>query len=157
MTDKPSGEKMIAGNRKAFHDYHIVEQFEAGLALTGTEVKSLREGRASLQEGYVDIRGGEAWLVDVHIPPYSHGGYTNHDPFRQRKLLLHRRELEKLDAKVRERGYTVVPLKLYFSKGRAKLMIGLAKGKTFGDKRESMREEQDRRETDRAIRDRRRG
>ncbi|MCL4236291.1 MAG: SsrA-binding protein SmpB [Deltaproteobacteria bacterium] len=157
MNDKPSGEKMIAGNRKAFHDYHIVEQFEAGLALTGTEVKSLREGRASLQEGYVDIRNGEAWLVDVHIPPYSHGGYTNHDPFRQRKLLLHRRELEKLDAKVRERGYTVVPLKLYFSKGRAKLMIGLAKGKTFGDKREAMREEQDRRETDRAIRDRRRG
>ncbi|MCC6159615.1 MAG: SsrA-binding protein SmpB [Deltaproteobacteria bacterium] len=157
MTDKPSGEKMIAGNRKAFHDFHIVEQFEAGLVLTGTEVKSLREGHASLQEGYVDIRNGEAWLVDVHIPPYSHGGYTNHEPFRQRKLLLHRRELEKLDTKVRERGYTVVPLKLYFSKGRAKLMIGLAKGKTFGDKREAMREEQDRRETDRAIRDRRRG
>lgn len=150
-----AGEKMIAGNRRAFHDYQIVEQIEAGLVLMGTEVKSLRSGKASLQEGYVEIKGGEAFLVGAHIPPYSHGGYTNHDPFRPRKLLLHRREIEKLEVRVAERGYTVVPLKLYFSEGRAKLLIGLGKGKTFGDKRDAMKERQDKLDTQRAIRERR--
>ncbi len=148
------GEKNIAGNRKAFHDYHISEQLEAGLALQGTEVKSLREGKASIQEGWISIDNGEAWLVDVHIPPYSHGTCANHDPFRKRKLLLHRREIKRLDAKVRERGFTVVPIKLYIKEGRVKILIGLAKGKADYDKRDTMRKKQDDLDAHRAIRER---
>jgi len=147
-------EKLIAGNRKAFHDYQIVEKIEAGLVLQGTEVKSLREGKASIAEGYVAIENGEAWLMETHIPPYSHGSGANHDPFRKRKLLLHAREIRKLDAKVKERGYTIIPLRLYFSEGLAKVTIGLAKGKTMGDKREAMKEKEAKRDMERARRPR---
>jgi SsrA-binding protein len=147
-----TGEKMIAGNKRAFHDYHIIEQIEAGISLLGTEVKSLRDGKASIAEGYVQIDGGEAWLMEVHIPPYVFGSSSNHDPFRKRRLLLHSREIAKLDAKVKERGYTIVPLKLYFSGGKVKIMIGLAKGKTMGDKREVMKEKETKRDIERALR-----
>ncbi|MCZ7586640.1 MAG: SsrA-binding protein SmpB [Deltaproteobacteria bacterium] len=148
-------EKLITRNRKAFHDYHIVEEFEAGLVLQGTEVKALREGSASIKEGWVDIKDDEAWLVDAHIPPYSHGSDANHEPFRRRKLLLHKREIRKMDQRIKEKGYTAVPLRLYFKRGVAKLVVGLAKGKTHGDKRESMRERDDKRDMDRAMRTRR--
>ncbi|MBZ0273886.1 SsrA-binding protein SmpB [bacterium] len=146
------GEKMIAGNRRARHEYHILEELEAGLALTGTEVKSLREGKASIAEGYVEFRDDGAWLVGAHIPPYSHGNIANHEPFRKRRLLLRAREIKKWGERVRERGYTVVPLALYFSKGLAKLKIGLAKGKSLGDKRETMREKDASREIERELR-----
>ena len=155
--NEKTGEKLIAGNKRAFHDYHVIEQIEAGIALLGTEVKSLRDGHASIAEGYIIINEGEAWLMEAHIPPYVHGSSSNHDPFRKRKLLLHSREIAKLDAKVKERGYTIVPLKLYFSGGKAKLLIGLAKGKTMGDKREVMKEKETKRDIERALRSRKPG
>ncbi len=130
--------KLVASNKKARHDFHIEDTFEAGLVLQGTEVKSLREGRANLTDGFIDIDGGEAWLHNVHIPEYAQGTWTNHAARRKRKLLLHKAEIEKIHRKVSEKGHTVVPLSLYFVKGRAKIEIGLAKGKKTWDKRQSL-------------------
>lgn len=144
--------KVIARNKRARHDYFIEDTFEAGLALTGTEVKSLRMGRASLTEAWIDIdRRGEAWLDNANIPVYVSGNWTNHAPGRRRKLLLHREEILKLTQKSREKGYTIVPLELYFIKGRAKVEIALAKGKQEWDKRETLRRAQDDREAQRAM------
>ncbi|MFF4759133.1 SsrA-binding protein SmpB [Streptomyces sp. NPDC001292] len=148
---KEKGRKLIAQNKKARHDYHILDTYEAGLVLMGTEVKSLRQGRASLVDGFVQLDGHEAWLHNVHVPEYSQGTWTNHSARRKRKLLLHRAEIDKLESKSQETGHTIVPLALYFKDGRAKVEIALAKGKKEYDKRQTLREKQDRRETDRAV------
>lgn len=148
---KEQGHKVVASNRKARYDYHIIDTLEAGLVLTGTEVKSLRQGRASLVDGYAFIENGEAWLDAVHIPEYGEGSWTNHSPRRKRKLLLHKQEIEKLWHKTREGGYTLVPLQLYFQDGRAKVELALAKGKKDYDKRHALREKQDKREAERAM------
>ena len=148
---KETGEKLIASNKKARHEYHIIDTFEAGLVLTGSEVKSLRMGRASLVDGYGFIERGEAWLDTIYMPEYLNGSWTNHAPRRKRKLLLHRQEIDKLYQKTREGGMTIVPLRLYFLNGRAKVEIALARGKKEYDKRQTLRERQDRREADRAI------
>lgn len=148
---KEKGRKLIAQNKKARHDYLVIDTYEAGLVLTGTEVKSLRQGRASLVDGFVQLDGGEAWLHNVHVPEYSQGTWTNHSARRKRKLLLHREEIDKLASKSQETGHTIVPLALYFKDGRAKVEIALAKGKKEYDKRQTLREKQDRRETERAI------
>ncbi|MEU0287640.1 SsrA-binding protein SmpB [Streptomyces sp. NPDC052492] len=148
---KEKGRKLIAQNKKARHDYLIIDTYEAGLVLTGTEVKSLRQGRASLVDGFVQLDGNEAWLHNVHVPEYSQGTWTNHTARRKRKLLLHREEIDKLEAKSQETGHTIVPLALYFKDGRAKVEIALAKGKKEYDKRQTLREKQDRRETERAV------
>lgn len=147
--------KLVASNRRARHDYLIEDRFEAGIVLSGTEVKSLRQGRASLVDGYAHIDRGEAWLEGVHIPEYAEGTWNNHAPRRKRKLLLHREEIRKLALKSKEGGYTLVPLSLYFSGGRAKVEIALAKGKREYDKRHALRERQDRREAERAVASRR--
>ena len=144
--------KTVARNRKATHDYFIEDRYEAGLVLTGTEVKALRMGRASLTEAWIEIdRHGEAWLQGAHIPEYLQGTWNNHSPRRKRKLLLHRAQLERLAQRVSAKGYTVVPLELYFLGGRAKIEIALARGKQDWDKRQSLREAQDRREAARAM------
>ncbi|MBO3129085.1 SsrA-binding protein SmpB [Dermatophilus congolensis] len=149
---KESGVKVIARNKKARHDYLIEDTYEAGLALMGTEVKSLRLGRASLVDGFASFsRSGEVWLEGVHIPEYVQGTWTNHSARRRRKLLLHRAEIDKLESKAREAGHTVVPLSLYFKDGRVKVEIALAKGKREYDKRQALRERQDRREAERAM------
>lgn len=148
---KEKGRKLIAQNKKARHDYLIIDTYEAGLVLSGTEVKSLRQGRASLADGFVQLDGHEAWLHNVHVPEYSQGTWTNHSARRKRKLLLHREEIDKLESKSQETGHTIVPLALYFKDGRAKIEIALAKGKKEYDKRQTLREKQDRRETDRAV------
>ncbi|MEU3343456.1 SsrA-binding protein SmpB [Streptomyces sp. NPDC006700] len=148
---KEKGRKLIAQNKKARHDYLIIDTYEAGLALMGTEVKSLRQGRASLVDGFVQLDGHEAWLHNVHVPEYSQGTWTNHSARRKRKLLLHREEIDKLESKSQETGHTIIPLSLYFKDGRAKVEIALAKGKKEYDKRQTLREKQDRRETDRAV------
>ncbi|MET9763045.1 SsrA-binding protein SmpB [Streptomyces sp. NPDC006372] len=148
---KEKGRKLIAQNKKARHDYLVIDTYEAGLVLTGTEVKSLRQGRASLADGFVQLTDGEAWLHNVHVPEYSQGTWTNHSARRKRKLLLHRAEIDKLESKSGDTGHTIVPLALYFKDGRAKVEIALAKGKKEYDKRQALREKQDRRETDRAI------
>jgi SsrA-binding protein len=148
---KEKGRKLIAQNKKARHDYLVLDTYECGLVLTGTEVKSLRLGRASLVDGFVQIDGHEAWLHNVHVPEYSQGTWTNHSAKRKRKLLLHRAEIDKLESKVQETGHTIVPLALYFKDGRAKVEIALAKGKREFDKRQTLRERQDRREADRAM------
>ena len=148
---KEKGRKLIAQNKKARHDYAIIDTYEAGLVLTGTEVKSLRQGRASLVDGFVQLDGHEAWLHNVHVPEYSQGTWTNHSARRKRKLLLHREEIEKLESKSQESGHAIVPLALYFINGRAKAEIALARGKKEYDKRQTLREKQDRRETDRAV------
>lgn len=148
---KETGRKFIAQNKKARHDYLILDTYECGLVLTGTEVKSLRQGRASLADGFAQLDGGEAWLHNVHIPEYTQGTWTNHSARRKRKLLMHREEIDKLLGKTQETGHTLVPLALYFKDGRAKVEIALAKGKKEYDKRQALREKQDRRETDRAI------
>ncbi len=149
---RESGRKVVASNRKARHDYHIEDTYEAGLVLTGTEVKSLRAGRASLLDGFAQVSGHEIFLHNVHIPVYEAGTWTNHEPRRTRKLLLHRDEIAKLDAKTRERGLTIVPLAMYFKDGYAKVEIGLARGKRTYDKRQALAERQAKREADRAIR-----
>jgi SsrA-binding protein len=149
------GTKPIAENRRARHDYHLLERLEAGLALTGTEVKSLRAGQASLQRAFADIRDGEIWLVGAHIPEYAQGNVANHDPDRERKLLLHRREIDSLLGKVRERGLTLVPTRLYFKNGRVKIEIALARGKEARDKRRDIAERDARRQIDRALKERR--
>ncbi|MFF3245142.1 SsrA-binding protein SmpB [Streptomyces sp. NPDC002870] len=148
---KETGRKLIAQNKKARHDYQILDTYECGLVLTGTEVKSLRQGRASLVDGFVQIDDHEAWLHNVHVPEYTQGTWTNHSARRKRKLLMHRAEIDKLESKSQETGHTIVPLVLYFKDGRAKVEIALAKGKKEYDKRQTLREKQDRRETDRVI------
>ena len=146
MADKKtSGQKLITHNRKARHDYEIEDTIEAGLALVGTEVKSCRDGKANLSDAYATVRDGEAWLLQAHIAPYSHGNRSNHDPLRPRKLLLHRSEIERLEAKVSQEGRTLVPLRLYFDHGLAKAEIAVARGKKLHDKRRSMAKTEDER------------
>jgi SsrA-binding protein len=145
------GRKVVATNRRARHDYLIEDVFEAGLVLRGTEVKSLRAGRASLVDGFATASGGEMWLEKVHIPEYTQGTWTNHEPRRRRKLLLHRMEIRRLTESTRERGMTIVPLSLYFQDGRAKVELAVARGKRDYDKRQSLRERQDKREAARAM------
>jgi SsrA-binding protein len=145
-------DRVVATNRRARHEYEILDTLEAGLVLRGTEVKALRTGQVNFKDSYATVRNGEVWLLGCHISPYSHGTDANHDPERDRKLLLHAREIARLTGKVAERGLTVVPLKLYFKNGRAKLEIGLARGKKLHDKRASLRERETRREMDRAAR-----
>lgn len=140
--------KTVATNRKAYHDYFIEETFEAGIALTGTEIKSVRAGRVNLRESYAQIRDGEIWMVNAHISPYEHGNRANHDPTRPRKLLMHKQEIARLAGKVQERGFTLVPLRMYLKNNLAKVEIGLARGKKMYDKRDSIA----RRETDLALR-----
>jgi SsrA-binding protein len=152
---KEQGQKVVATNRRARHDYLIEDTFEAGLVLTGTEVKSLRLGRASLVDGYGFIDGGEAWLDAVHIPEYADGTWNNHAPRRKRKLLLHKQQILKIENKVKQGGYTIVPLQIYFNDGRAKVEIAVAKGKREYDKRQALRERQDKREAERAMSSRR--
>ena len=144
----------MASNRKAYHDYFIEETLEAGIALVGTEVKSLRGGRITLRDSYAELRSGELYLVGVHISPYEQGNVWNHDPMRVRKLLLHRREIERLEARVNERGYSVVPTKVYFKDGRAKIELGLARGKKLYDKRADMAERDARRDMERSLKER---
>jgi len=148
---KERGQKVVATNRRARHDYTIEDTFEAGLVLTGTEVKSLRLGRASLVDGYGFVDGGEAWLDAVHIPEYADGTWNNHAPRRKRKLLLHKAQILKIENKVKQGGYTIVPLSIYFNDGRAKVEIAVAKGKREYDKRQALRERQDKREAERAM------
>jgi SsrA-binding protein len=152
---RASGEKLIVDNRRARHDYHFLEKVEAGLVLTGTEVKSLRDGRASLAQAYADVRDGEAWLVGAHISVYDAGNIANHDPDRDRKLLLHRREVDALESKVRERGLTLVPTRLYFRDGRAKVELALARGKELRDKRRDIARREASRDMERALKSRR--
>jgi SsrA-binding protein len=147
-------EKVISTNRKAFHNYTILETVEAGIALRGTEVKSLRDSQVNFKDCYAAIDDNEAWLIGCHITPYHHGSDANHDPERRRKLLLHRREISRLLGKVAERGLTLIPLRLYFKGGRAKVELGLARGKKLHDKRDSIRERDERREMAREVRDR---
>jgi SsrA-binding protein len=154
---KESGQKIVATNRKARHDYAVLDTYEAGLALMGTEVKSLREGSASLVDGFATFYNDELWLESVYIPEYLNGSWTNHSARRRRKLLLHREELEKIARATRESGFTIVPLQLYFLNGKAKVEIGVARGKRDYDKRQTLREKQDNREALRAMREKNRG
>jgi SsrA-binding protein len=147
-------EKLIAENRKARHEYHLLERHEAGLVLQGSEVKSLREGRAELKRSFADIRDGELWLVGAHIAPYEQAGDSNHDPDRDRKLLLHRNQIASLIGKVQERGFTIVPTRLYFKNGRAKVEIALAKGKDVRDKRRDISKRDADRQIERALKQR---
>jgi SsrA-binding protein len=152
---REQGQKVIARNRRAYHDYHIEDTYEAGLALTGTEVKSLRAGRASLGEGFAQISDGEVWLHNVHIPEYGQGTWTNHAPRRIRKLLLHRKEIDRLVSKTAEQGLTLVPLSLYFRDGNVKVELGLGRGKRTYDKRQDLAKRDAAREMDRALKRRR--
>jgi SsrA-binding protein len=154
VTRTGAGEKLVASNRRAHHDFEILETYEAGLVLQGTEVKALRDGRADLKESYARIEGGEAWLLGCHISPYVRGNRANHDPLRPRKLLLHRGELARLLGRVMEKGLTLVPLRLYFKHGRAKVELGLARGRKLLDKRQVIREREERREMQRELRER---
>src|SRR5215469_3415345 len=145
-------ERDKAVNRRAFHDYFIDEKYEAGLVLLGTEVKSIRDGRCNLRDGFVRIDSGEAWLENVHISPYAQGNLMNHEPLRPRKLLLHRKQISSLIGKVKQRGYTLIPLRVYFTRNHAKVEIGLARGKREYDKREAIAEREAKREIARAVR-----
>ena len=157
MPPKPdSGEKLIASNKKAFHDYFVVQKFEAGLALTGTEVKSLRDGKANLKDSYVIFKDGEAYLFGAHISPYTHGNLMNHDPERTRKLLLHRNEIEKLRVQTVEKGLSVIPLRLYFRGSKVKAEIAIVRGKKQYDKRETERTREADREAAQAMKTSRR-
>ena len=149
------GEKLIVDNRRARHDYHLLERLEAGIVLTGTEVKSLRDGRASLQQAYADVRDGEVWLVGAHISVYDQGNIANHDPDRDRKLLLHKKEVASLTGKVAQRGLTLVPTKLYFKNGRVKVEVAVGRGKDRGDKRRSIADRDAKRQMERAMKSRR--
>ncbi|TMC85696.1 MAG: SsrA-binding protein SmpB [Chloroflexi bacterium] len=150
MPDK--AERDVAVNRRAYHDYFIDEKYEAGVMLTGTEIKSVRNGRANLREGFVRIDGNEAWLESVHISPYAQGNVMNQEPVRPRKLLLHRREISSLIGKVKQKGYTLIPLRMYIVRNRAKVEVGLARGKRQYDKREAIAEREAKREIARAVR-----
>jgi SsrA-binding protein len=147
-SERQKAQKIVADNRKAFFDYHVLETFEAGLVLLGTEIKAIREGRVNLRDSYARLENGEIWLLNVSISPYSHTGYAHHDERRQRKLLLHKHEIMKLAGRIREKGLTLVPLQLHFKNGRLKAVLGLVKGKQAPDKRETIR----RREVDRETR-----
>jgi SsrA-binding protein len=148
---REKGQKVVASNKKARHDYLIETTYEAGLVLTGTEVKSLRAGRATLVDGYGFVEGGEAWLDAVHIPEFNHGSWNNHPVRRKRKMLLHKEQILKIHNKIKDGGYTLIPLSIYFSDGNAKVEIAIAKGKKEYDKRQTLRERQDKRESDRAM------
>ena len=154
-TERELAQTNIAENRKAFHDYHVLDTWEAGMVLLGTEVKSIREGRVNLRDSYARVEKGEVWLYNVNISSYSHRGYADHEPLRQRKLLMHRDEIRKLIGKTTEKGMTLVPLRMYFRKGRVKVAIGLAKGKKDYDKRETIKRRETDRETRAAIKSRR--
>jgi SsrA-binding protein len=154
-SDRAQAERLIAENRKAAHDYHLVETFEAGVVLLGTEVKAIREGRVNLRDSYGRVEGGEVYLYNVHISPYSHRGYAEHEPTRRRKLLLHRQEIRKLIGKTVERGFTLVPVRMYFKNGRVKVAVSLAKGKQAHDKRETIKRREIDRETRTAVKERR--
>lgn len=151
------GEKLICTNKKAFHEYFIEERVEAGMVLQGTEVKSLRMGKANLGDAFAMIRDGEAYLHNLHISPYDFGNRENHDPDRMRKLLLHKKEIVRLYSKIREQGYTLIPLRLYFKDGKVKAELGLAKGKKLHDKREDMKKKEQKREVAQALKERHRG
>lgn len=152
MSDKNEGYKIISDNRQARYLYEILETYEAGIELTGTEVKSIRAGRVNLQDGYALLRNGEAWLINAHISPYTASGqYFNHEPRRTRKLLLHRLEIRKLIGKVEQQGLTLIPLKMYFKRGWVKISIGLCRGKKVHDKREDLKRRQDQRDIQRAM------
>ncbi len=151
---RDTGYKLIAQNKKAFHDYHIEETFEAGIVLTGTEVKSLRVGKANLRDSYASVKENELWLIGVHISPYEQASVFNHDPLRNRKLLVHRHELKRLVGKIQRAGYTLVPTKMYFKDGRAKVEIALAKGKATYDKRQDLAKKDAQRDIERAFRER---
>lgn len=151
MAKPDNGTKLIASNKKAFHDYHILTKFEAGVVLTGTEVKSLRDGKANLKDSYVLVRNGEAFLFNTHISPYTHGNRENHDPLRTRKLLLHKREIEKLSGEITHKGLTIVPLQMYLKGGKVKIEIGVAKGKKLYDKRATEKEKESKRDAEAAM------
>ncbi len=148
-----TGEKSIAQNRRARHEYHVLEHFEAGIELQGTEVKSLRDGHMTLKDSYADVQNGQMFLLNAHINPYDKGNIFNHDPERPRRLLMHKREILKLGQRVEEKGLTLIPLRVYFKHGRAKVEIGLCKGKHSVDKRDTIRERDIERETDRMIKE----
>ena len=154
-SEREQAQKSVAENRKAFHDYHILETFEAGVQLVGTEVKAIREGSVNLRDSFARVDDGEVWIYNVHINPYSHRGYADHEPTRKRKLLLHRQEIRKLIGRTVERGMTLVPTRMYYKNGRVKLAIGLAKGKQAHDKRETIKRREADRETRAAIKERR--
>ena len=156
MSEKPKSIKIVAENRRARHDYHIHETFEAGIVLTGTEIKSLRGGRANLTDSYAKIENKELFLISAHISPYEQGNRFNHEPRRNRKLLMHKAEIVRLLSKTREKGFTLVPLKIYLSHGMAKVELALASGKDLYDKRQSAAEQDAKREVDRVMRDRER-
>jgi len=147
--------RIVATNRKAYHEYHILDKYETGIELLGSEVKSLREGNANLKEGYIVIRKEQAWVLGIHISPYSHTGFEGHEPVRERRLLLHKREIEKIKISLEQKGLTAVPLQMYFNpNGWAKLEIGIAKGKKIYDKRKAIRERDIQREAERELRNR---
>src|SRR5215470_13142875 len=154
-TDREKAQANIAENRKASHDYHLLETFEAGIVLLGTEVKAIREGRVNLRDSFARVDGGEVFLYNVNISPYSHRGYAEHEPLRRRKLLLHRGEIRKLIGKTVEKGMTLVPIRMYFKDGRVKMAVSLAKGKKEYDKRETMKRREADRETRAAVKTRR--
>lgn len=153
---KPRGEKLVADNRRARHEFELLERVEAGLVLQGTEVKALREGRATIQRAFADVRGGEIWLVGANIAAYDKGGFANHDPERDRKLLLHRREIDRLRGRVQEQGLTLVATRLYFKDGRAKVELALARGKQVRDKRRDLARREADRQIERALKSRQR-
>ena len=155
-TEREAAQKNIAENRKAFHDYHILETFETGLVLLGTEVKSIREGHVNLRDSFARIENGEVFVYNIHIQPYSHRGYADHEPLRPRKLLLHAHEIRKLIGKTVERGMTLVPLRMYFKNGKVKVALGLARGKQMHDKRETIKQREADRETRAAVKQSRR-
>ena len=155
-SEREKAQRVVADNRKAFHDYHVLETWEAGLVLLGTEIKAIREGRVNLRDSYARVENGEVWLANVHISPYSHSGYSSHEERRQRKLLMHKHEINKLTGLVRERGLTLVPLQLYFKNGRLKASLALVKGKQAHDKRETIRRREVDRETRAAVKTRQR-
>lgn len=154
--ESPNGDRVVTQNRRAFHEYFIQEQLETGIVLSGTEIKSIRDGKATISEAYVRVDDGELWLIGCHITPYSHGSYTNHDPDRPRKLLAHRREIERLQQATDQKGLALVPLRIRLRNGRAKVDVGVARGKRLYDKRQASAERDAKRQIDRAMRDARR-
>ena len=154
MNDKEQHSKLITKNKTAWFNYQIDETFEAGIVLTGSEVKSCREGKVTLKDGYARVTDAEVFLHDIHISPYHHAGYSQHDPLRQRKLLLHRREIKRLTGKIRERGYSFIPLKMYFQNGKVKVELGLARGKKLYDKREDIKKRDMKRDAAAAFKER---
>ncbi len=154
-SDRKRAERLLADNRKAHHDYHILHTYEAGIVLLGTEVKSIREGRVNLRDSFARVEGAEVFIYNIHVSPYSHRGYADHEPTRRRKLLLHKSEIRKLIGKTVERGMTLVPVRMYLKNGRVKVVVGVAKGKKTYDKRETIRRREAERETRRAIKQRR--